>query len=311
MSATIGDLEFPANSRYDLDDGMIRWFDYKLKGKETGVDKDPTVRYYVASATGEPGAPGNVWRESVDWPVKAQEAPYYIDGGGALTARKPDSAKGSTEFASDPLHPAPMQGRNYLAAKDGRDYEKHPDVRTFTSALLTEPVEWTGKVRTELYVSSDARDTDFIVRVSDVYPDGRSIMLGDAIRPARYRDSFQQPTPLTPGHIYRVAFDVGWMSQIFNRGHRIRVTIAGTGADFYEPNPNTGELLTIKPAVRMVVAKNSVYHNRQYASRIIAPVRQIAPSVSAGAVSAASRPLADAQGYLRSRSLDSSLMISR
>jgi predicted acyl esterase len=270
----IGDLQFPENSHYNLDAEMIRWFDARLKGKATGVEKDATVRYYVAGAAGEPGAPGNVWREAPDWPVKAQEVSYYLGGDGALASRKPEAAASSTAFSSDPRHPAPMPGRNYLAAKDGREYERHPDVRTFTTAALAEPVEWTGKAQAELYVSSDARDTDFIVRVSDVYPDGRSIMLADAIRRARYRDSFEKPTLLEPGKVYRVAFDIGWMSQIFNRGHRIRVTIGGTGADFYEPNPNTGERFTIAPAAHMAVAHNTLFHDRQRASRVIAPVRR-------------------------------------
>ncbi len=265
VGTKIGELEYPENAYWDVDAKMIRYFDYKLKGKQTGADKDPAVRYYVLGA--------NQWRDADDWPVKAQDTSYYFQSAGSLSGRKPDSATSSTEFISDPEHPAPMPGRNYLAARDGREFEKNPDVRTFTSELLTQPVEWTGKIRAELYVSSSARDTDFIARISDVYPDGRSIMILESIRRARYRDSFEHPTLLTPGKIYRVAFDLGWLSQVFNPGHRIRVAIAGNGADFYEPNPNTGEAFTVGPAAHTVVAKDTVYHNRQYASRIIAPVR--------------------------------------
>jgi predicted acyl esterase len=77
---------------------------------------------------------------------------------------------------------------------------------------------------------------------------------------------------MAPGDVYKVAFHVGWLSQIFNRGHRIRVTVASTGAPFYEPNPNTGEPLTIEFPDNAAVAENTVYHNAQHASRIIAPV---------------------------------------
>jgi predicted acyl esterase len=97
-------------------------------------------------------------------------------------------------------------------------------------------------------------------------------MLIDSIRRARYRDGFERQSLLTPGKIYRVKFDVGWLSQIFNRGHRIRIVVSSTGADFYEPNPNTGERLTIAAPDRIEVAKNTVYHNRQNASRILAPL---------------------------------------
>ena len=92
-------------------------------------------------------------------------------------------------------------------------------------------------MRAELAVSSTAADTDFIVRVSDVYPDGRSILLMDYIRRARYRDGFDRESFLQPDKIYDLAFDIGWISQTFNRGHRIRVTVASTGAPFCRTEP--------------------------------------------------------------------------
>ena len=146
-------------------------------------------------------------------------------------------------------------------------------MRTFTTEVLTEPVEWTGDVHTELFVSSDAPDTDFIVRISDVYPDGRSILIMDTVRRARYREGYDREVMLKPGEIVPLEFDIGWLSQIFNRGHSIRVTIASTGAPFYEPNPNTGEPLTIEWPQNSVVAKNAVHHDRGYASQVIAPVK--------------------------------------
>ncbi len=77
---------------------------------------------------------------------------------------------------------------------------------------------------------------------------------------------------MTPGEVYKVAFPVGWMSQIFNKGHRIRVTVASTGAPLYEPNPQTGQPLTIEFPDDAVKAVNTIHHNREHASRIIAPV---------------------------------------
>jgi hypothetical protein len=166
-----------------------------------------------------------------------------------------------------------IPARGFPGAADARDFEKQDQVRTFSTELLTEPVEWTGQVQAELYVSSSARDTDFFVRVSDVYTDGRSILIADYIRRARYRDGFDKEVFMAPSKVYKVAFDVGWMSQIFNRGHRIRVTVASTGAPFFEPNPNTGEPLTIEFPEKTVVATNRVHHNREHASRVIAPVK--------------------------------------
>ena len=145
-------------------------------------------------------------------------------------------------------------------------------MRTFTTPPLTEPVEWTGKVRAELFVASTAKDTDFIVRITDVYPDGRSILIVDYVRRARYRNGWDQETLLVPGKVYRVGFDVGSLSQIFNRGHRIRVTIASTGAPFIEPNPQTGEPLTIEFPSNVMTAVNTIFHQRDEASHIVAPV---------------------------------------
>jgi putative CocE/NonD family hydrolase len=269
----IGDLTFPENAKFDLQGQMIRWFDYHLKGVENGVMKDPAVRYYTMGAVGEKDAPGNEWRTAADWPVKADATPYYLRAGGKLSTAAPTEEMASTTFAADPLHPASIPFRAFPGAKDARDFEKQADVRTFTSDLLTSPVEWTGKVKAELWVSSTAKDTDFIVRVTDVYPDGRSILLIDYVRRARYRDGYEKEAFMQPGKVYPVAFDVGWISQVFNKGHRIRVTVASTGAPFYEPNPNTGEPLTIDSPGKTVMAKNTVYHDRQSASRVIAPVR--------------------------------------
>ncbi|MBI1913308.1 MAG: CocE/NonD family hydrolase [Planctomycetes bacterium] len=266
------ELTFPENARFAMEQHMLRWFDHYLKGKDNGVEREPAVRYYVMGAVGERDAPGNEWRSARDWPVHTRSTTYYLHDGGKLTTTVPAQASGSTTFAANPANPATVPGRAFPGATDARAFEKHADVRTFTSDVLTQPVEWTGKVRAKLWVSSQALDTDFIVRVSDVYPDGRSILLMDYVRRARYREGYDREVLMEPGNVYQVAFDVGWLSQVFNNGHRIRVTVTSTAAPFYEPNPNTGEPLTIEPPKKTVVAKNTIYHNRRYASHVLAPV---------------------------------------
>lgn len=269
----VREMTYPENARFDMLPHMVRWFDHFLKGKDNGVGREPAVRYYVMGAIGEPGAPGNIWRTTDDWPITSTATSFYLHQGGILSRKVPTETTSATTFLADPLHPNKIPGRAFPGARDAREFEKQSQVRTFTTAVLSEPVEWTGKIQAELFVSSTARDTDFIVRVSDVYPDGRSILIVDSIRRARYRDGFDKEVFMKPGKVYKVAFDIGWTSQIFNRGHRIRITIASTGAPFYEPNPNTGKPLAIEFPADAVVAKNSVSHNHQYASRIIAPVR--------------------------------------
>jgi putative CocE/NonD family hydrolase len=272
-NAKVSELTYPENARFDAEEHLVRWFDHFLKGVDNGVEREPAVRYYVMGAIGETAAPGNEWRSAPDWPLKTSATAFYLNAGGNLSTTPPHAADGATSFLADPLHPNSIPGRGFPGAADARDFEKQDQVRTFSTEPLAEPTEWTGQVRAELYVSSSARDTDFIVRVSDVYPDGRSILIADYIRRARYREGFDKEVFMEPDKIYKVAFDVGWMSQIFNREHRIRVTVASTGAPFFEPNPNTGEPLTIEFPEKTVVATNRVYHNGQHASRVIAPVK--------------------------------------
>jgi putative CocE/NonD family hydrolase len=123
-----------------------------------------------------------------------------------------------------------------------------------------------------LFVSSTAPDADFIVRVTNVYPDGRSILIIDQARRARFRETWDREVFMKPGEVYKIAFDVGYLSQIFNRGHRIRISVASTGAPFYDPNPQTGEPLTVEPAAKVQVATHTLHHMSSQASRILAPV---------------------------------------
>ena len=283
----VGDVVYPANAIHDREGHLIRWFDHYLKGIDNGVDKDPAVRYYVMGAAGEAGAPGNVWRSAPDWPITENvvETSYYLHADHSLSQVKPQLVSGNVRFKADPYFPCEIPGRAFPGAKVANSFERQAEVRTFTSEELTEPVEWTGKVKAEMFLTSSAKDTDIIVRVSDVYPDGRSILLVDYVRRVRYRDGYDKEVFMQRGQTYKVAFDVGWLSQIFNKGHRIRVTVASTGAPFYEPNPNTGKPLTIEFPSDAVVAENTLLLNSDYASRVLAPVVTVGANrslVSAG-----------------------------
>lgn len=274
--AKVGDLGYPENAAWPVYDHMIRWFDHYLKGEENGIEKDPTVRYYVMGAVGEPDAPGNIWRSAETFPPTAKATSYHLHAGKNLTLESPaenssDDA-GSTSYESDPLNPMKLAGTGFPGATDQRPFEEQAQVLTFTTEPLTEPVEWTGRAKAELFISSTATDTDFIVRVSDVYPDGRSILIIDYPLRARYRKGFDHEEMLTPGKVEPISFDIGWLSQVFNKDHRIRVTVTSTAAPFYEPNPQTGNPLTIEFPSDVVKAVNTLHHNREHASRIIAPV---------------------------------------
>ena len=268
----VGDLVYPENAIWPEDEHMVKWFDHWLKGKANKVENDPPVRYYVMGAVGEKDAPGNVWRDVQNWPPAAKALPLYLRAEGLLSHEAPLTETGSTSYRSDPLKPMEIPGAAFPGAKDARPFEKQAEVRTFTTEPLAKPVEWTGRARAELFISSTAKDTDLIVRISDVYPDGRSILIVDYPIRTRYREGFDKEVLMEPSKVYKVAYDIGWLSQIFNAGHRIRVTIASTGAPLYEPNPQTGKPLTIEFPKDAVAATNTIHHSKVHASRILAPV---------------------------------------
>ncbi len=270
----VGEMVYPQNANFDMMAEMIRWFDHYLKGVDNGIDRDPAVRYYAMGAVEEKNAPGNQWRAVEDWPLKTTETSYYLQPEGKLSLNKPAEKDAFSQIISDPLNPDKIAGRGFPGARDARVVEQQENVLTFTTEPLKEAVEWTGNVKADLLVSSSAKDTDFIVRVTDVYPDGRSILIIDMIRRARYRDGFEKQKFMEPDTVYQVPFNIGWLSQVFNKGHRIRVTVASTGAPFYEPNPNTGEPITIEFPEKVVVAKNKIHHGAVNASRILAPVKK-------------------------------------
>ena len=271
-SVKVGELEFPEHSKFSVVDHQMKWFDRYLKGKSNGVDLDAPVRYYVMGACGEPDAPGHEWREVADWPPRSTETPYFLGSDGRLSAKEEASGAESTEWTADP-HDAPvLEGRQPQSGVDQREFESHSGVRTFTNDPLTEPVEWTGMIRARLFFSSSAPDTDAIVRLADVYPDGRSVLLTDMVRRLRFRNGFEAEEPLEPGKVHEVEFDLAWLSHAFNRGHRIRISVCSHAAPYWEINPQTGDPVTADLPERMQVARNAVWHAEGRRSAILAPV---------------------------------------
>jgi len=153
---------------------------------------------------------------------------------------------------------------------DQRPVENRPDVILFTSPVLSEPIEVTGRVKVRLWASSSARDTDFTAKLTDVYPDGRSIIVVDGIIRARHRNSLEREELLTPGEIYEFEIDLWSTSIVFNKGHRIRVAISSSNYPRFDPNPNTGE--PFRASERTVIATNTIYHDRAHPSHILLPI---------------------------------------
>lgn len=270
-SNKIGELVFPENAMFDVYGDMTKWFNHYLKGENNGAEKVPAVRYYVMGAAGEPEAPGNFWREAQEFPPHVEGTALYLRADGELKHTSPSETASATSYASDPRQPMSIPGASFPGAMDSRSFEQQSEVRTWTTDPLVQPVEWTGEVKAEIYASSTAKDTDFILRVSDVYPDGRSMLLMDYPLRARYRHGFDKEVLLVPGEPAKLDWHIGWTSIILNKGHRIRVTIASTGAPLYEPNNQTGGRQTMDWMKDAVPAINTIWHDKTHPSHIIVP----------------------------------------
>ncbi len=275
LQTKVGDVQFPnADKPPCTFHDAWRWFDHCLKGEPNGVDKEPTVVYYVMGAVDEPNAPGNEWRTADHWPpLPTQPTPLYLyaDGRAGFT---PPTAGATRTYRYDPENPVPTLGGRELTIpagiKDQRPIESRPDVLVFTTAPLEAPLEVIGRIRAVLWVSTNVPDTDFFVRLCDVYPDGRSYNIAEGVIRARYHRSRSRETLLWPGRIYRLEIDLWSTAIIFNKGHRLRVHITSSSAPGYEPNPNTGEPFRKHTHTR--VALNTVHFSPRHPSQVILPV---------------------------------------
>ncbi len=271
----VGEVRFPRNAQQVPHGcGAKVWFDHWLKGEDNGIERVPAVQYYTMGAIGENDAPGNAWRSAGDWPVPARETAYYLHADGGLSLEAPSADAGGAAYDYHPSNPVPTRGGCLLVMPAGpfdqRDLERRDDVLTFTTEPLDEPVEVTGRVRAVLSVRSDRVDTDFAVKLTDVYPDGRSMNVVDGIARCRYRKGFDRLALLTPGEPAAIEVDLWSTSIIFNKGHRIRVAVTSSNYPRFDVNVNTG--WPGWPMGPALPAHNEVLCGGGHASRIILPI---------------------------------------
>jgi predicted acyl esterase len=253
--------------------GNLAWFDSVLKGKANGIQTEKPVNYYVMGDPTDEKAPGNVWRAADAWPPPAERTSFYLHPKELLATTRPQN-DGARSYQYDPERPVPTLGGAELGAnigpRDQTSLESRPDVLVFTTEVLEAPLEVTGRIKSRLFVASDCPDTDFTVKLTDVYPDGRSMLVTDGILRTRFRESFTDEKVLQPGEIVEIEVDLWSTSLVFNRGHRIRVAVSSSNAPRFDPNPNTGHAFRVDEESR--VATNTVYFSEKCPSRIELPV---------------------------------------
>ncbi len=271
----ITELKYPANAyRGPACGDVFTWFDHVLLGKNNAIAQEKAVHYYVMGDPTDAKAPGNYWRHEDNWPPPAKPTSFYFHADGKLVKGKPPEGDNSKTYTYDPKNPVPNIGGQELGVplgpKDQRSIEKRPDVLLFSTDVLKEPLEVTGRLTAKLFVSSDCPDTDFTVKLCDVYPDGRSMLVTDGILRARYHKSFEKESFLEPGHVYELNVDLWSTSLVFNKGHRIRVAVSSSNSPRFEANPNTGKPFRASKETR--VAKNTLHLSLKYPSRIVLPI---------------------------------------
>jgi putative CocE/NonD family hydrolase len=265
------------DARLNYDELTYAWFDYFLKGETNGIlEKMPRVRYYTMGL--------NKWQSSDTWPPRgAQPLTFFLSSGGKANTLTGDGTLGSgapaadapDSFDYDPMNPVPSYGGNVCCtgnavqggAFDQRKMEERSDILVYSTEPLREGIEVSGSVEVTLYVSSDAKDTDFTIKLIDVYPDGRAYNLDETIQRMRYRNGYDKPNAwMEPGKVYKVTLQPMTTSNYFEAGHRIRIEISSSNFPRFDRNLNTGGRNYDEN--KGVTARNSVHHSREYPSTI-------------------------------------------
>lgn len=243
-----GQLTYPQNASYDVPKA-VGWFNKCMKGEE--LENAHPVQYYVMGDVDDPKAPGNEWKYAQTWPVPADYTPFYFHKDLSLSTDKPASSGDSLAFVDDPANPVPtIGGANLVLPRgphDQRAIESRADVLVFSTPPLAEPIEVTGPITVKVFVSADVIDTDITARLTDVYPDGRSMLLTDGLIRASHRESLEYRTPMEPGKMYELTIDLWATSIVFNKGHRIRVIVAGTNFPRFDVNMHNGRFFDLQP----------------------------------------------------------------
>jgi uncharacterized protein len=275
----IGDVDFGPSAPFEEDDVILSWYDHLFKNANNEFSSPEPVRIFVMGT--------NEWRNESDWPLaRARQQRYFLHstgkansarGEGTLSSSVP-RAETSDHYVYDPAKPVPTVGgplccdSSHLGpgARDQRAVEERDDVLVYSTPTLEEDMEVTGPVTAELFASSSAIDTDFTAKLVDVWPNGLAQNLTEGIIRARYRDSQERPAMLKPGQIYKFTLDLWSTSNVFRKGHKLRLEISSSNFPRFDRNLNTGG--DAASGQQFVSATNSVYHDAEHPSALVLPI---------------------------------------
>jgi putative CocE/NonD family hydrolase len=272
----VGELDFGGDAALNIGDLQFQWFEYWLKGRETGIQDWPACYLFVM---GE-----NRWRGENEWPLKRTRfTSYFLHGSGQANSLKGNGSLDTTQpseekpdsFTYDPNDPVPTTGGNNLIGATAGPYdqakvEEREDVLVYSCAPFDQDTEATGPVKLILWAASSARDTDFTAKLVDVWPEGKAYNLCDGILRARYRHDREKPALLEPGQIERFEIDLWVTSNLFKRGHRLRLQVSSSNFPRFDLNPNSGN--PFGTDTNLLSARQTIFHDREHPSHLVVPV---------------------------------------
>ncbi len=274
----VGEVDFGPTAPFNERDTTLNWYDYLFKGVQNEFAGKP-VKIFVMGT--------NQWREEDDWPlVRAHNTKYFLHsagkanslrGDGALSTVAP-KAEAADQYVYDPANPVPTiggplccDGTHFRGGPlDQRPDEARDDVLIYSTAPFTQDTDVTGPVTLELYAKSSAVDTDFTAKLVDVWPDGFAQNLTEGILRGRYRNSSEKPELLNPGQIYTLNLDVWSTSNVFRKGHILRLEISSSNFPRFDRNLNTGESAAV--GQHFVSATSTILHDAEHPSALLLPV---------------------------------------
>jgi uncharacterized protein len=280
----VGDVDFGPEGAFQEDDAMLDWYDFLFKGAQNRFASGKPVKLFVMGA--------NQWREEEAWPLaRAREAKYFLHSAGAANSVRGNGTLSTTgpgkenadQYIYDPGKPVPTVGGPLCCdgehwapgPRDQRGVEARDDVLVYSTPAFAQDVEITGPVSVELYAKSSAADTDFTAKLVDVWPDGFAQNLTEGILRARYRESQENPTMITPGTVYKFTIDLWATSNVFKRGHSLHLEISSSNFPRFDRNLNTGEQRLMKGGdsdLTFTKATNVILHDAEHPSALILPV---------------------------------------
>jgi len=270
-SPTIGQLERTSRSMVDIDALALSWFNHCLKQEPQTFDF-PRARVFLTGT--------NEWRDLADYPPpNMEQRRLYLHsnghantlyGDGTLTWNEP-ADEPSDGYLYNPRHPVPSGPAQ--VGEDQRVVQRRDDVLVYTTEVLEAPLSMLGRVWVVIHASTDARDTDFVAKLTDVYPDGRALLLGTwpaGVIRARYREGRDREVLVTPGEVEEYRIELFDMGHTFLPGHRVRIEITSSAHPFINPNQNTGN--PVATDVEWRDAQQIIYHDQERPSYVLLPV---------------------------------------